>query len=332
MAAQDISANLTHPAQRNLAGALDALMIEKFDSRVHMHEQMKAITDGVFDWKPLVGTDTMSNAAMGDPTLQAVVPGVEPLGHTIEVGDQIVQVKTPILARVVVGMLAQVQDRLSIKSRTPENFGRKIAKIVDELLLLKCVHAAQKATGAGEVSDMPGGTNLEMVAATDELDPTKLEAKIMDLAQVLAEKEIDLADGKLYVAPAQFFTLLKNDKLTSADFSKDNGHYANAGVSVTSGMPIVMTNRLSQVADDGSVAGSNGNIMGASYLTADLNADVVALFAMPESIMVAQSIPLTSDVYWDQRLLTWFIDAYLAFGAAPDRPDKTACLRKFRDD
>lgn len=330
MAAQDISANLVHPAQRNLAGALDALMIEKFDGRVHMHEQRESITDGVFDFKPLIGTDTMSNAAMGDPTLQAVVAGVEPLGKEIEVGDQIVQVKTPILARVVVAMLAQVQDRLSVKSRTPLNFARRIAKIKDELLLLQCAKSAMKATGAGEVADMPGGVNVELASAGDEIDATAFEAGIMSLAQGLAEQEVDLADGKLYVAPAQYFTLLKNDKLTDANFSKENGNYAQAAVSVTSGMPIVMTNRLSQAADDGTTAGSNGNIMGANYQTSAEESDMVGVFAMPESIMVAQSIPLTSDVYWDKRLLTWFIDAYLAFGAAPDRPDKSAILRKYR--
>ena len=330
MAAQDISANLVHPAQRNLSGSLDALMIEKFDGRVHMHEQKESITDSVFDFKPLVGTDTMSNAAMGDPTLQAVVAGVEPLGKSLEVGDQIVQVKTPILARVVVAMLAQVQDRLSVKSRTPRNFARKIAKIKDELLLLQCVKSGMKATGAGDVTDIPGGVNKELAAATDELDATKFEAGIMTLAQGLAEQEVDLAEGKLYVAPAQYFTLLKNDKLTDANFSKENGNYAQAAVSVTSGMPIVMTNRLTQAADDGSVAGSNANIMGINYTCSDEESDVVGLFAMGESIMVAQSIPLTSDVYWDKRLLTWFIDSYLAFGAAPDRPDKTAVLRKYR--
>jgi hypothetical protein len=330
MAAQDISANLTHPAQRNLAGALDALMIEKFDGRVHVAEQKAAITDGVFDIKPLVGTDTMSNAAMGDPTLQAVVAGVEPLGKTMEVGDQIVQVKTPIIARVNVAMLADVQDRLSVRSRTPIQFGKRIAKYVDEILLHQCVKSGMKATGAGEVSDIPGGTNEEMAAATDETDATKLEAKIMVLAQTLAEKEIDLMDGKLYVAPEQYFTLLKNDKLTDANFSKGNGNYAQAAIAVTSGMPIVMTNRLSQAADNGSVAGSNANLMGANYVVTDEESDVVALFAMGESIMVAQSIPLTSDVYWDKRLLTWFIDSYMAIGAAPDRPDKTAVLRKYR--
>ena len=330
MAAQDISANLTNPAQRNLTGVLDALMIEKFNGVVHMHEQKESITDGVFDFKPLVGTDTMSNAAMGDPTLQAVVPGVEPLGTPIEVGDQIVQVKTPILARVTVAMLAQVQDRLNVKSRTPLNFARRIARAKDELLFVQAVKSAMKATGAGEVSDMPAGTNEELVAATDEVDATKLELGVMSLAQILAEKEVDLMDGRLYCAPEQYFTLLKNDKLTNADFSKGNGNYAQASVAVTSGMPIVMTNRLTQAADDGSVVGSNGNLMGAGYHTSLEESDVVALFCVGESLMVAQSIPLTSDVYWDQRLLTWFIDAYLAFGAAPDRPDKTATLRKYR--
>ena len=330
MAAQDISTNLTHPAQANLAGALDALMIEKFDGRVHMHEQMSSVTDGLFTMVPLVGTDTLSNAAMGDPTLQAVSPGVEPLGKTIEVGTQIVQVKTPILARVVVAMLAQVQDRLSIKSRTPNNFGRKIAKIKDELLLHQAVKSGMKATGSGEVTDMPGGVNKELAAATDETDATKFEVGIMTLAQALMEQEVELTDGKLFVAPAQYFTLLKNDKLTSADYSSGNANYSKAMVSVSSGMPIVPTNRLSQAADDGTTAGSNANIMGANYIVSDEESDVVGLYATPDSIMVAQSIPLTTDVYWDKRLLTWFIDSYLAFGAAPDRPDKTAVLRKYR--
>jgi hypothetical protein len=62
-------------------------MIEKFDGRVHFHEQRDSITDGVFIFNPLVGTDTMSNAAMGDPTLQPVIPGIEPLGTAQEVGD-----------------------------------------------------------------------------------------------------------------------------------------------------------------------------------------------------------------------------------------------------
>ena len=330
MAAQDISANLMHPSQRNLSGALDALMIEKFGGRVEISEQKESISDGVFVMTPLIGTDTLSNSAMGDPTLQAVVPGIEPLGCDIEVGDQIVQVKTPILARVVVGMLAQVQDRLNIKSRTPAQFGRKIAKAKDELLLHQCVKSGMKATGFGDVADIPGGVNEELVAAGDELDATLLELKIMSLAQGLAEQEVDLADGKLYMPPAQFFALLKNDKLTDANFSKENGNYAQAAVSVTSGMPIVMTNRLSQVADDGSGAGSNANIMGANYIVSDEESDIVSLFAMPESIMVAQAIPLTSDVYWERRTLSWFIDSFLSFGAAPGRSDMTAVLRKFR--
>jgi hypothetical protein len=330
MAAQDISANLVHPAQANLAGALDALMIEKFDGRVHEHEQMSSVTDGLFTFIPLVGTDTLSNAAMGDPTLQAVVAGVEPLGKEIEVGSQIVQVKTPILARVVMAMLSQVQDRLSVKSRTPANFGKKIAKTKDQILLHQAVKSGMKATGAGEVTDIPGGVNKELASATDELDATKFEAGIMTLAQGLMEQEIELTDGLLFIAPAQYFTLLKNDKLTSADYSRGNADYSAAMVSVSSGMPIKPTNRLSQAADDGSVAGSNANMMGANYVVTDEEADVVGLYATPDSIMVAQSIPLTTDVYWEKRLLTWFIDSYLAFGAAPDRPDKTAVLRKYR--
>jgi hypothetical protein len=327
---QDYSSVITNPSQANLAGALNALSIEKFDGRVHMHAQKKSVTDGLFDMIPLVGTDTMSNAAMGDPTLQAVSPGVEPTAHQIEVGSQIVQVKTPILARVVVAMLDQVQDRLGVKSRTPNNFGKKIAKFKDQLLLNQATKSGMKATGSAEVSDMPGGVNKELAAATDETDATKFELGIQELAQGLAEQEIEPTDGKLFIAPAQYFTLLKNDKLTSRDYSSDGADYARGIVVDSCGLPLVMTMRLSQAADDGSVPGSNASMMGANYIVTPEQSDVVALYATPESIMVAVSIPLTSDVYWDKKTLSWFIDSYLAFGAAPDRPDMTAVLRKHR--
>jgi len=93
--------------------------------------QKAGILDSVFDFKPLVGTDTMSNNVMGNPTLQAVSPGVEPLGKDIAVGKMVVQVKTPIIARVTTPMLHDVQSHLDIKG---------ICMIMLLLLLVVLIH------------------------------------------------------------------------------------------------------------------------------------------------------------------------------------------------
>lgn len=343
MAVQDISANLMYPMAQNGSTDKFSLTIEKFEGTVHETMQKASILDGVYDFKPLIGTDTMSNAVMGNPTLQAVSPGVEPAGKDIKVGKMIVQVKTPIIARVTTPMLHDVQSHLDVRGKTPANFGKRIAKSIDEVLFVQIVksalydHPAAPAGGAntaeGSGGILPQGSTLELTAAGDELDTAKLTSAIYSVNQALAEKDIEQTDGYLYMAPAQYFTLLKNKDLLNTDFNKMNGSYAHAAIDVASGMPVLMTNRISQALDtvaSPAFADSTAALYGADYETSLAESDAVALFATPDSIMVAQSIPMTADVYWDKRLLTWFIDAYLAIGAAPDRTDVNGGIFKYR--
>jgi len=39
------------------------------------------------------------------------------------------------------------------------------------------------------------------------------------------------------------------------------------------------------------------------------------------------TIPLTTDVFWDQRLKVWFVDAYLSFGVTPNNPAFAGLLK-----
>lgn len=341
MAAQDISANLMYPMAQNFSTDKFNLTIEKFEGTIHETIQKAGILDSVYVFKPLIGTDTMSNNAMGNPTLQAVSPGVEPLGKDIAVGKMIVQVKTPIIARVTEPMLHDVQTHLDIKGKTPANFGKRIAKSIDEVLFVQIVksvlydHPAAPSGGTNTKEGTGGildvGTVETLTTALDELDTAKLTTAIYAVNQGLAELDIDQTDGYLYMAPAQYFTLLKNKDLLNTDFNKPNGSFAHAAIDVASGMPVVMTNRISQAADTvGSPAftDSTAALYGSDYETSATEAKAVALFATPDTIMVAQSIPYTADVYWDKRLLTWFIDAYLAIGAAPDRTDVNGAIFK----
>ena len=355
MALQNISADLNWPGQENfdIAGTGDnmAMAIEKFDGVVHETVQKESVTAGVFTKKPLVGTDTMSNSAMGNPTLQKVEPGKEPAGQQIEVGKMIVQVKTPIIARVTEPMLAAVQDHLDIKSRTPANFGKRIAKHEDELMFVQVVKSAlyehetiipihpptagTTVTGKGSGGILQRGSNFTLGSASDETDADKMDLAVMTIHQYFAEADLDpTTEGFLYMAPAQYFTLLKADKLINTDYSSGNGNYANAAIAKVSGIRLKMTNRLSQAQNDASSGGTTTNgdsiyeLYGSAYSTSEDEAKVVAAYCTGDAIMVAQAIPLTTKVYWDDRTLTWFIDSYEALGAAPDRTDLVGCIFK----
>ncbi len=340
MAAQDYSANLMYPMAQNNSTDKFNLTIEKFEGTVHETIlKASALTDE-YRFMPLIGTDAMSNNAMGLPSLAKVVPGIEPLGQNINVGKMMVYVRSPIIARVTTPMLADVQTHLDIKGKTPGNFGKRIAQHLDQVMFVQINksigydHPAAPTGGANTLEGTGGilaqGAKVTLSTALDELDSAKLTTAMFSVAQTLAERDIDItgADGKLYMLPAQYFTLLKNKDLLNSDINKPNGSYAHAAIDVVSGMPVIMTNRMPSVADSfgfpataESTAALYGSSTDTSYDISAIEAKGIAYWANGDTIMVAQSIPLTTDVYWDKRLLCWFIDAYMAIGAAPNRTD-----------
>ena len=339
MAYLDVSAALNYPDQENLnvgSSGNQALLLERFDGRVHTTVQKTAIGRGIFSFIPLVGTDTKSNNVMGNPTISKVVAGVEPTAGTIAVGKMVVQVKQPVVAKTITPMLAQIQDHLNILSRTPENFGKKMSKHEDITLLLQGIKSAlyehttfegtpTVISGKGAGGILSKGTIKTLGASNDELDPTKLEIATMSMHQSLAEIDIDpMTDGFAYMPPAQYFTLVKHDKLVSTDFSAGNANYAGVVLMRVCGLPIRMTNRIlsstDTVASPRSVD-SIASLYGSGFETSATEAKVKVLWLTNASIQVAEAIPMTTELFWDQKTLCWYLQTYEAYGCGPDRTD-----------
>lgn len=297
--------------------------LRSFDGRVHTKVQAVAIGRGMFTFIPLVGTDTRSNNVMDDPTIAKVVAGVEPAGQQIAVGKMIVQVKQPIVAKLLTPMLAQIQDHLNIMSRTPENFGKKISKHEDITLLLQGIKSATYehttlegtptvTSGKGAGGILSKGTIKTLGASNDELDPTKLEIGITSMHQSLAELDIDpMTDGLAFMPLAQYFTLVKHDKLVSADYSAGNAaNFANVTVMKVSGLPIKMTNRILSSTDTVAsprAVDSIASLYGSGYETSATEAKVKVLWLTNSSIQVAEAIPMTTELFWDPKTLCWYL-------------------------
>lgn len=326
MSLLDYSAYLNHPGQINLTGDEFALSIEQFTGKVKKAAMQAQHIKPYFTFIPLTGTTTASNASMGEATIGKVTAGVEPTAGTVEMGRQIVTVETPIICRVIVPMLEDVQDRLSVRSRLPETFGRAIQKHEDKLLLIKLVQAAR--TASGPVSDIPGGTT-KTYASGGEDDPDAAEALILSLAQAMDVKEVPRDNGMFAVDPETYYTLLQADKLLDVQFSAGNGNYADVRILRAGGFPLMKTNRFQQTADNGGTAGTIGNLYGSAYYTDATGAKVKGAFLTNEALMVAEAIPLTPKVWWSDQLLCWFIDAFKAIGAATDRADYAAAIFKY---
>jgi len=166
-----------------------------------------------------------------------------------------------------------------------------------------------------------GVTVQVLSGAGDELDPDVLELAIQDLCQKVEEKDVEISEAVLLLRPAQYYALLRNDKLISRDFSSMNGDYAKGDVLESCGIRIQKTNRFPKTADVGQTHFLSNAGNGNAYDVTANDAKCVVCLLMPKALLAGETIPLTSDVYYDKKEMQWFIDSFLSFAVTPNRAE-----------
>lgn len=321
------SSHLSRPGQDLGTGAVDALHIEQYGGEVEGTLAAKSFMRQYVSIKPIRGTDTVTNDRIGQSTLQAVTPGVRPDATVTEFGNVSVKVDTIVLARNNVALLDDFQSRYNTRIEIGHEHGKTIAKFFDEAFIIQAIKCARTAN-----TNLPdgwnGGTQIELSAASEELDPALLQRGIEDVIQGMEEKDVDMDGAVVLVKPAQYNAFLRNDKLVSQEYSLGNGNYATGMVHKTMGVAIVKTNRIPTAAISGHFLSNAGNSN--AYDISGEETDAVAVVMLPKALLAGETIPLTSDVYYDKKELQWFIDSYLAFAVTPNRPDHCGILRKYR--
>ena len=230
-------------------------------------------------------------------------------------------------------MLNEFQTHFDARMELAQDHGKEIGKFFDEAFIIQAIKAALIVVGtaAGQSPAPDGfqsGTQVELAAAGDELDPDKLERGIEDVVQGIQEKDVDTEGGVILLRPAQYHALRRNDKLTSGEYSIGNGNFAQGTLLKSNGMPLVMTNRIpSAVITDHYLSNSGNNN---AYNVDAIEATAVAVIMLPKALLAGETIPLTSKVYYHDVELQWFIDSYLAFAVTPNRPDNAGVLLKYR--
>jgi len=324
------SSHLSRPGQNLGTGAVDALHIEEYGGEVEGTIAKKSFMRMYVKIKPVRGTNVVTNDRVGEATLQAVTPGVRPDASPTEFGNVSVKVDTIVLARSNVALLDDFQAHFDTRRSLGEEHGKKIAKFFDEAFIIQAIKCAQDTdVSTTHPAGWTAGTVVELAAANDELDPVKLQRGIEDVAEAMETNDVDLDGGVILVSPTQYNVLLRNDKLLDSQFSLGNGDYAKGKVLASVGLPIIKTNRIPKAAITGHFLSNAGN-SNAYDINATNETDVVAIIMLPKALLAGETIPLTSDVYYEKSELQWFIDSYLAFGVTPNRPDNCGVVQKYR--
>jgi hypothetical protein len=321
--------------------------IEQYGGEVEHRFLKKSFMRQFFNFKTVRGTDTITNDRIGYSSLQKVTRGVRPTDSSPTFDNISVKVDTVVLARSNEFVLDAFLSHINTRMEVGLEHGKTIGKFFDESFLIQGIKASQitnvdpeGVTLGGWAGETPanivrtapegfqGGTVLVLSAVDDELDPLAFEIAIQDLSQKVEEKDVELEDAVILVRPAQYYALLKNDKLVSRDFSTSNGDYAEGNVLKSNGIRIQVTNRFPKATDVGvthflSNAG-NGN----AYDVTANDEKCVACLLMPKALLAGETIPLTSDVYFDKKEMQWFIDSYLAFAVTPNRAEMAGGIFK----
>lgn len=304
-----------------------------------------------FKFKSVRGTDTITNDRMGYTALQKVSRGIRPTDSSPTFDNISVKVDTIVLARTTQFLLDDFLAHLDVRKEVGVEHGKTIGKFFDEAFIVQGIKAAQItnldpegvalggwAGGVGGYAQITrtapegfqGATPIMLATAGDESDSDKLVRAIQDMCQTISEKDVDINEGVILVRPAEYYTLLRNEKLLDRDFSTMNGDFAKGQVLQANGVRIQITNRFPKDTDVGNTHflsnAGNGN---AYDVTAD-DVNCIALFLQPKALLAGETIPLTSKVYYSDIELQWFIDSYLAFGVTPNRAEMAAAIFKYK--
>lgn len=298
-----------------------AEMIESYGGAVDAQFAKASIMRQFVTVKPVIGTDTLINRRVGRTTLQALTDGIEPTPTNTKFGRVGVTVDTTIIARDTRSQLNEFQTDFSARKELGMDHGKEMGKYFDQALIIQGIKGAYQSAPSGLNGAIGAGLVNPLAGAGDDLDPDLLYNAIAYLITQQEEAEVPVEESAVFVRPTHFDVLMNCDKLIDRNFSKENGDFASGTLKTIKGVPIVKTTRVPTAAITDHKLGSNYNVSAQE-------AKSVAVLLHPQSLLVGETIPLSSDVWFDKKVRVWFIDSFAAYGASPRRPDVSAVVRK----
>jgi hypothetical protein len=275
------------------------------------------------------GTSVLQSYAVGEAQLQVLQPGVAAEGSLQpHFGKNTLTVDTVILARNTFPMLDVWQDNKDARSLVGVEHGKKLAKFMDQAFAIQAIKAGQATASkyAGvDGKGHGGGSRVTMANGTDRSDPAKLAAYLIDLFVQFANKDIDVQtdDLTILLKPAEFWALSQNEQLINTTYLTAAGNSVTGPVLKHYGVPILQSNNFPGGVNITSHPLSNA--ANSNAYDGDFTKVVAAVFS-PMALLAGETIPVTTAVFWDEKLKCWFVDAHTAFGVTVDRADYSGLI------
>jgi len=312
--------NVTRPNAKNDGADPLELVIEEFTGLVEGTIERRSVTEAWLPVRPVKGTATVSNYAVGEATLGKVVPGEAPPAERAQFSKLSLTIDTVVYARNALPLLDVFQTNFDARKEIASEHGKKIAKFKDQSFFIQAAKAAKLAESPFGATPGHGTGNIfTFDSAADRLDPAKLYRAYAELFTKFEKQDVDpLADDLvIFVDPEQYYTLLQSEQLVNGEYITAEGNKIETRVLSAFGVPVISTNNIPQeiIADHHLGSAFDGDF-----------ADIVSLVFSPRALLAGETIPLESDVFYDKLFKSWFVDSHLSYSVTPNRPEYAGAI------
>lgn len=316
--------DITRPGQTKGDSDIMSQRIVEFAGSVEASLERRSVLAPMIPKRSVQGTDTIQNFAVGEVSLSKVTPGVAPAATKGEFNKATLKIDTLVVARNAIPILEDFQTQYSARQLLADEHGKEIAKFTDQAFFIQAAKVAQMTTskfgGANAPTGHKGGDVVTLDSANDVTDPSLLYAAIKELGTLKEEKDVDpIQDGlMLALRPREYNTLYEADQIINRDYITSDGNTLSGIPHFKAlGIPVVSSNNIPKTNISGHLLSNTGN--GNAY---DGNfTKLVGVMLSARALLAGETIPLTSDVWYDKLFKTWFVDSHLSFGVTGNRAE-----------
>lgn len=304
------------------SGEVDSLLIEKFNGKVHEEYIKGENLMQYFDVAEVQGTNMVSNKYLGDVSLQAMQAGEDVEATPVEADKNALVIDAQVIARNAVSQIHDVQgDIAGLKSKLAMKQTKQIKKLEDEMLVQQMILGA-RSNNTTDRSATPrvsghGFSQEVFISEAQAAGANSMLAAIELCIENMQIAEMEISDIKILVPWVTLGVLRDSERVVSKDFAGVNGNMNSGFVIPSLGVRVIPSNRFPTVATRTSILSKASNDNRYNIVANDQ--DVVAICFTEEALLVGRSIALSSDIFFDKKSKSYFIDSWIAEGAIPDR-------------
>ena len=290
-----------------------------FNERMHT---VRTISSGKSAQFPVLGTATAAYHTVGTPLVGA---------NQIKANEKIISIDDLLISQAFISDLDELKNHYDVRATYASELGKALARRYDQNVA-KVIANASRASAT--ISGGNGGTVLTLAngnTASANVTGDELAAAIYDIAQTFDERDIPSTDRFVVLPPAEYYKLPESATRTiDTDFNPGgNGSFASGRVQQIAGMPVIMSNNISQ--ENKPPGGSDANELGGSNNTyAGDDSKTIGLVFHKSAVGTVKLMDMTTEISGSDYGIMYqgtLMVAKYALGHGILRPETAATIK-----